>query len=79
MPVLKTIGFAAGSGGLDVNAYERFLYWEGFRYGREWANAVSFPSEVMKRAEANLWRNGITPLTPAGKDELVEAMKEAMK
>ena len=62
-----------------MNGYERFLYWEGFRHGREWANAVTFGKDVLEKAESQLMKRGVTPLTPANKDELVNAMKEAVR
>lgn len=58
-----------------MNGYDRFLYWEGFRHGREWANSCSFGKETLAKAEKTLMERGITPLTPASKDELVKAME----
>lgn len=60
-----------------MNGYERFLYWEEFRHGREWANACHFGKEVHEKAVRNLMERGITPLTPTTKDELVNAMRKA--
>lgn len=58
-----------------MNNYERFLYWEGFRHGREWANSCNFGKDVLERAEAELMRLGITPLTPSSGSELLTAVK----
>jgi len=60
-----------------MNGYERFLYWEGFRHGREWANACIFGKETLAKAEKSLMKSGITPLTTATKEQLVNAMRKA--
>lgn len=57
--------------------FAMFMYWEGFRHGREWANACSFSKETLAKAEKALMERGITPLTPTTKDELVNAMRKA--
>lgn len=59
-----------------MNNYEKFLYWEGFRHGREWANSCHFGKDAMAKAEAGLMRIGITPLTPASTHDIVNAIRE---
>lgn len=46
-----------------MNGYERFLYWEGFRHGREWANSCIPTKQQLEKAERRLMCVGITPLT----------------
>lgn len=57
-----------------MNTYERYLYWLGFRHGKDFANSCHFPEAVLDKAMRVLDGKMLEPLT---KEELATAIKQA--